>query len=436
MHNRFTVRTAILGFSTLLGDGPARALDPMDAFPPTDFSVSLLAGPPPGFAFTSTVNFPRCFGSTTTGPLTISYNFTPYLNDDCERNVVWDVAAAMGAKVRGGKWGSSACMLGDISRLRPGAANLICSSAFQGSAGPGLLFGVAGAPLSTAFNIEKGSDTVQLGASLDNVGPKSTADASGALDAALGDGLQGFGSLTQGAGTVAANASFGTPLTLFGGLVAVLGSLVAVDADLNQATSEEAQWRCLGDFLGNPPSGSMIPQDAAGTTISAKQLYEGTRNGPLYLTNSTTMDYAPPIPPQGFQSCRAATSITFVIDRPKDPGTNAWTNGLAFQPRSPDSAVVRRPNAIESFQVDPVTHRLRHDSWRYTPYEATLDPTDGLALCNGPQSCSPSHWSEPVEHYIASAADPSMQHPPTLTSVATRVTALSPDPSRLTLFFC
>jgi len=187
--------------------------------------------------------------------------------------------------------------------------------------------------------------------------------------------------------------------------------------------------------LGNPPNGSMIPQDGVGTKVTGKQLYEGTQNGRLFLTIPTLMDFVPSDPPWAFDRCQAATNVTFIIDRPRDPGTNAWNDGLAFQPRSPDSAVVRRRNAGESFRVDPVRQRIEHDSWRYAPYEDTWDPSDGLAVCNGPQSCSPSAWAEPVGGYIASAADPSMQHPPILTNVATPVTALSPDPGRLTLFF-
>jgi hypothetical protein len=220
-------------------------------------------------------------------------------------------------------------------------------------------------------------------------------------------------------GGALAETGAGAVIAGLGFLATNIGAELTVVNDINQANSVTAQQNCLGGLLGNPPQGSKNPLDAIMTQTTATQLYEGTQTSPLYLTVATLMNYPPANPPWAFGACQAATNIVFIIDRPRNPSTFAWTNGLAFQPRAADSAVVRRRNAVESFRVDPVHRRIEHDSWRYSPFQDSLDssnPSVGLALCNRPQSCSPHAWAEPVGGYIAGAVDPSGQHPPALTN--------------------
>jgi hypothetical protein len=415
------------------------ALEPLDAFPPTSFSVSLLVRPPPGEAFTKTLRIVDP-NSNCAVNMTYSYNYTPAY-PDCFRSrlipppVIWNVAAAFGVRVNGGGWDSTACMLGDISKIGSDARSVNCNDAFQGNSGPGLLFGVAGAPLLRTFQVSVGTDTVEFGASLDNVGAASVANASSGFTAALGDGIQGFGGIAQFLGATLLLSPEGPALAAVGTAIAVIGSLISTDADLNPDITVLAPETCLGGLLGNPPNGSKIPQDAVRTSMTAKQLYEGTQFGPMLIVIPTSMNYRPNDPPWAFEACQAMTNVIFVIDRPRNPGTQAWSDGLAFQPRSADNAVVRRRNAVESFRVDAVRRRIEHHSWRYAAYEDSFDPSDGLATCNGPQSCSPRAWAEPVGGYIASAADASGQRAPVTAMAGMPLTALSPDPSQLVLFF-
>jgi hypothetical protein len=433
------LRITTLSFLFLASE-TANAIEPMDEFPPTTFSVTLVVRPPQGNTFTKTIRYLDT--SQNLQQTTFSYNYTPaypsdVLPDPPQLPVTWNVAAAVGVSVSGRGWDSIACILGDISQTPPNSLTSNCSSAFQGNAGPALGFSAAGAPLSRTFQVSTGSDLVRLGASLDNLGAMSVQNEANSLGSSLGNGLQAFGGLIQIVGTVVAvpSSGYGAVIIVLGTFISALGSIISISPDLNQATSVDARRNCLGGLLGNPPSGSMIPQDAVTVSFTASQLYEGTRNGPLFLTVPTQMNYTSSDPPWGFNACQAATNVIFVVDRPRNPVTNTWSDGLAFQPRSPDSAVVRRRNAVESFRVDPVRQRIEHDSWRYTPFETTVFPSDGLAVCNGPQSCSPHGWADAVDGYIASAVDPSGQHPPTLTNAATPLTALSPDLDQLALFF-
>src|SRR5262249_7438953 len=153
---------------------------------------------------------------------------------------------------------------------------------------------------------------------------------------------------------------------------------------------------CLGGFLGPPSGGATVPLDSVTTHVTAKELYDGTQDGPLFLTVHTRMDFRSDRPPSLWGACQAATDVVFVIERPLNPGNHLWSDGLAFQARSSDSATVRRRNSVESFRVDPFRQRIEHDSWEYTGYEASLEPSDGLAACNGPGACSPTFWSEAV----------------------------------------
>jgi hypothetical protein len=427
-------------FSALAGffaASPSRALEPTDAFPPTTFSVSLLVRPPPGEAFMKTLRLVDPNHDCAVNH-TYSFNYTPAY-PDCFRSrlipppVVWNVAAALAVRVKGGSWSATTCLFGDISQVASDARTVNCNEQL-GISGPGLSFGVAGAPLLQTFMVDKGDDTVEFGASLDNIGAATQANGPGFV-AALGDAFQAFGGFLQFLGATYLSSVEGPALAAVGTAFAVIGSLIATDADINPDMTTIAAQTCLGGLLGNPPQGSMTPQDAIRTTLTAKQLYEGTQFGPMMVVVPTAMNYQPKSKPFAFEACQASTNVIFIVDRPRNPGTQAWSDGLAFEPRSSDNAVVRRRNAVESFRVDRINRRIVHDSWRYAAFEDSFDPSDGLAVCNGPQSCAPKVWSEPVGGYIASAADPSGQRSPVTATETMPVTALSPDPSQLVLFY-
>jgi hypothetical protein len=455
MHRRSVLRTALFIVPLFLAAHAAMALEPLDAFPPTTFTVALLARPPNGFAFSKLLRgivpgHPECAVNQT-----YSFNYTPAYPACFEGTfidgnpiplpVTWNVAAALGVRINGGTWSSTACMLGDISSQGANSAPS-CVPGFQGNAGPGLLFGVADTPPLRTFQISTGTDTVELGAALDNAGivVNSVTGMQQAVIAALGDGIQGFGGLDQVGNTAIVTLSGASQEVVdavtavagpVGTFISVIGSIISVIADFSPEHSVMARQDCLAGLLGNPANGSMHPQDTVGTMVTGKQLYRGTQTGSLFVSIPARMDFVPKDPPWGFGACQAATDVTFEFDRPINPGTNSWSDGLAFQPRSPDSAIVRRRNAVESFRADPARHRIEHVSWRYAPFEDRLDTTDGLAACNGPQSCSSRAWVEPVGGYIASAADPLAQHPPTISNPAIPFAALSPDPGQLVLFY-
>src|SRR5262249_19304299 len=111
-------------------------------------------------------------------------------------------------------------------------------------------------------------------------------------------------------------------------------------------------------------------------------------------------------------------------------------------PRSADSTVVRRANAIESFRVDPANHRLEHDSWQYAHGEHTFHPSDGLGACHAATACSPGDgvagrlmYSESPRPYLPSLADPAGTLAPQLTQSSTPVTAFSPNVAHIAAVF-
>jgi hypothetical protein len=146
------------------------------------------------------------------------------------------------------------------------------------------------------------------------------------------------------------------------------------------------------------------------------------------------MDWSPNSGPVWFGACRADTNLTFVVDRVTNPTTNSWSDGLAFQPRSPDSAVIRTPNEVESFQASPRDNEVQHNSWAYSKQ---VVPPPGQVSCNGPSPCSPSFPQEEsiTKNYVASIADPTAASPPHITSVNMPVAALSPDQNDVAVFF-
>src|ERR1700751_1550285 len=134
---RFALRIATLSFCMFLATHTSQALDPMDVFPPTTFSVTLRLPPPAGDAFTKTLRIPDPNIANCAVNKTYQYNYTPAYPDCFRLNplipppVSWNVAASVGVRVGGREWHSVACMLRDISQAN---ATQICSGAMQGVA--------------------------------------------------------------------------------------------------------------------------------------------------------------------------------------------------------------------------------------------------------------------------------------------------------------
>jgi hypothetical protein len=181
MRRRFASNIALAVLFALLTAHAGEALEPVDLFPQTTFSVALLVRPPPGNAFTNTLRYEDDSGNFHLD--TRSYSYTPPYADlvnvsvgrviPPQLPVTWNVTAAMGVQVNAGGWNNAACLLGDISKYSAFYGFSTCSDKLQGSEGPGLSFGAAGAPLLKSFEVSAANDAVGLGASLDISGSRA-----------------------------------------------------------------------------------------------------------------------------------------------------------------------------------------------------------------------------------------------------------------------
>jgi hypothetical protein len=440
------------------------ALDPTDLFPTTTFQVQLLVTPPPGSTWTQNLKYYSGPGPSDYTPYTFNYNYTPpliwpYTFYDGMTSVVWNVTGAFGVQVDGREWDTTACLLGDISRISSTATTSPCAATLPGPGGQGansIAFGTAGQPLSRTFTVARADDTIGFGAALDNIGTTDEQQASAAILAAFGDGTSAFGNFVQGVGSLlslTSNSEGAGVVGAIGSFLGMAGALLSVDSDVNQSAEAAAQSLCLGGILGNPPAGSTTPQDTifAGpcpqasfpngcpapsqpeSALTAKQLYDWTANGPVTLTMSAKLDFASSNPPFWFNACRAATQVSFVVDRVTNTSTtpSTWSDGLAFQSRSADNAVIRDVGSIESFRANPIYNVIEHDSW----------PDGNILSCNGPAACTPGsptvEWVAGGNNlYYASANDPQGLNPPHANSSSSMpISALSPDPFDVAIFF-
>jgi hypothetical protein len=459
----FTLFTLFTACSSHDGDSvgvtPAtQALEPDDLIPPTTYVVRMvLQTPAPAYAMTMCSDGKVCCEGAGCGPCSGQgcksnpMNFTPeidWLSTDPRPSTlgpIWNVSGALGVRVNNLDWSSQACMFGRISQA-PTGVDIPCAATVSVPGGPNLSFGVVGSSLIKTFQISSPKDTVNLMAVLDDIGEIDSTTVSNGWQSALGAAGTGAGAVGGLFSTIGAFAddddlgALGTLVSFIGNLAQLIASIPAMSQDPNAAAASAAQTNCLGGILGNPPPGSSTPPDTFTQALTGEQLYDGTRNGSLTLGLHARMNYQPALGhPSNSPWCTAATEIKLVIDR---AGADRWTDGLAFQPRNADNAVVRRANAVESFRVDPTYNRLEHDSWRYAGSEASYHPTDGLPKCNAVTPCSPGDGAaghsiseEASENYVGGFSDLSAQFPPRLTDATTPIVAHSPDSKHIAAFF-
>jgi hypothetical protein len=165
-------------------------------------------------------------------------------------------------------------------------------------------------------------------------------------------------------------------------------------------------------------------------TLYARQIYDATQLGAVDFTYPARLDYVPNDgSPAYFDNCRAANDVTVVVDRAID-GNGNWEDGLAWQSRSADSAVVPQLNAVQQFRVNPTYNELEQDTWRYS-----------TSILNCPTSSSPCvaaglpSVGTPSSGYYYSPADPSASQRPQLNNASMPISALSPDANDIALFF-
>ena len=362
------------------------ALDPIDIFPPTTFSMTLLVRPANFVPMINDLGQPEPWPWTTAvfgGPNTpypttqYPYAFTPLGLQEgpapgqlpasgvgVQPTIPWNIAASIGVKVNSSGWLSAACLIGDISGTMPpdysdpkyNVTSSPCAAQLPGGVGTNSLrFGAAGVPLAQTFQVTNAADTIDFGVALDNVGPSAVPAYTSSASSAFGSEVTNFGGDLQAVGVLIglADGPVGGVIGGVGTILSAVGTMLPVSSAVS-ATTPTPNQMCLGGIVGNPPAGSTVSPDTLsgftlpdGSKITARTLYDATANGPLTLTADLTMNWAPPNGPLLVGYCRSMTQVILTLDRAAD-SSNGWQDGLAFQPRSADSTVAIASNTLAS----------------------------------------------------------------------------------------